>query len=181
MRPATVASPAAGSAASGGGRERALDVARGTAHDDLRAGEPVHELHVADDVLHRGLEDVAAQREPRRRHDEGAADVGQRPPAAHDAEAHDVLAGVEELAQRGGAQGGRVAAAQRREQGAVAGDAPDRRVADGAVGLLLVDPPGYAAERVGAYGGGGRLGSGPDPPPARRRSPEVPRPRPPGR
>ena len=43
-----------------------------------------------------------------------------------------MLAGVEELAQRGSAQGGRVAAAQRREQGPVAGDALDRGVADGA-------------------------------------------------
>ena len=66
-----------------------------------------------------------------------------------------MLAGVEELAQRSRAQGGRAAAAQRREQGAVAGDAPDRRVADGAAGLLLVDPPGYAGERVGTHGGGG--------------------------
>ena len=79
-------------------------------------------------------------------------------PAAHHAEAHDVLARVEELAQRGGAQGGAAAAAHRRAQGGVAGDALDRRVADGAVGLLAVDAPGYAGERVGANAGSGRCG-----------------------
>jgi hypothetical protein len=131
----------------------------GSAHDDVGAREAAHELHVADDVLHRRLEDVAAaQREPRRRHDECAADVGQRPPAADDAEPDDVLARVEELAQRGVPQRGGVAAAQSGEQRAVAGDAPDRRVADGPVGLLLVDPPGHAAKGVGAYAGDGRCG-----------------------
>ena len=138
-----------------GGGQRALDVAGGAADHDVRAGEAMHELHVADDVLHRGLEDGAVQPQPRRRDHEPAADVGQRPSAARDAEAHDVLAGVEELAQRGSAQGGAAAAAQRRDEGAVAGDAPDRGVADGAAGLLAVDPPGHAGERVGTHGGGG--------------------------
>ena len=69
-----------------------------------------------------------------------------------------MLARVEELAQRGGAQRGAVAAAHRGAQGGVAGDALDRGVADGSVGLLAVDAPGYADERVGANAGSGRCG-----------------------
>ena len=89
---------------------------------------------------------------------ESAADVRQRAAAAHHAEAHDVLARVEELAQRGGAQRGAAAGAHRGAQGVVTGDALDRRVADGPVGLLAVDAPGYADERVGANAGSGRCG-----------------------
>jgi hypothetical protein len=132
---------------------------------------------VPDDVLHRCLEHGAAQRKLA-----GAttkpADVRQRVPAAHDAEAHDVFAGVDELRARRRA-GRRASAAQRREQGAVAGDALDRRVADGAVGLLLIDP-GYAGERVGTHGGGA-LGRVLALRPARRRSLEAPRPQAPER
>jgi hypothetical protein len=48
--------------------------------------------------------------------------------------------------------------AHRGAQGAVARDAPDRGVADRPVGLLLIDAPGYAGERVGANAGSGRRG-----------------------
>ena len=129
------------------------------AREDLeRRRQAVDELHEADDVLHRGLDDVAVHPEAGRGDHEAAADVGQRPPAARHAQAHDVLAGVEELAQGGGAQGRGPIAAHGGDQGANASEALDRRVADGPGGLLAVDAPGYADERVGANAGSGRCG-----------------------
>ena len=89
---------------------------------------------------------------------EAATDVGQRPPAARHAQAHDVLAGIEELAQGGSAHGRRSIGAHGGDEGAIASEALDRRSPNGPGSLLAVDAPGYADERVGANAGSGHCG-----------------------